>query len=432
MDTSVKTEDKNYKWLLLGLLTTTYCLMHATRQIFNASLPDIKHCLPGTSDAEWGLTRTVFLFAYGLVVPLAGIAADMLRRKWVLVVGAFVFSVGVLFTGSVDGFVGMLCLYGVLNGVGQCMIPASCSSLIAQYHTETRSTALSIYQTGLYFGIILSSVLAGWLGGVAVDGWRYAFWGFGAFGVLWAVVLAVCLRDTPPLHCFHSEHHHHGVEHGLTVRPSFRDACLAMVSKPTALCLTFAFGMLVFGSNCFRTFLPLFMRQSAADGGFALSSASAAFHSVFWFYIGSFLGIASGARLSDRLAHRFPAIRINMMIFGMALSAPTMAAMVYMPTLPLCCFMTFLFGLGGGFFDCSLYAGLFEVVAPHYRAAATGVYLCGAFLIGCPATAVLGYVGQHFSYQHGIALFGGTYALGALAILLARLAFFRRDRVTGA
>ena len=77
-----KQEGKNYKWLLLGLLAFTYFLMHSTRQIFNASLPDIKASLPGTSDAQWGFTRTAFLFAYGLAVPLAGIAADMLRRKW--------------------------------------------------------------------------------------------------------------------------------------------------------------------------------------------------------------------------------------------------------------------------------------------------------------------------------------------------------------
>ncbi len=430
MEASMKAEDRNYKWILLGLLTVTYFLMHGSRQIFNASLPDIKHSLPGTSDAEWGLTRTVFLLSYGLVVPFAGIAADMFRRKWVLVLGALLFSVGVFFTGYVDGFVGMLVMYGLMNGIGQCMIPSSCSSLIAQHHTETRSTALSIYQSGLYVGVILSSLLAGLLSGIGSDGWRYAFWGFGAFGAVWAILLAMGLRDTPPLHCMHSEHHHSGAEHGLTVRPSFRDACLAMVSKPTALCLTFAFGMLVFGSNCFRTFMPLFLRQSPAEGGFALTATSAAFHGVFWFYVGSFLGIAAGARLSDRLARRFPAIRIDVMIVGMLISAPAMAAMVYMPNLWLCCFMTFLFGLGGGLFDCSLYSGLFEVVAPHYRAAATGVYLCGAFLIGCPATAVLGYVGQHFSYQHGIALFGGTYLLGGLAILLARTAFFRRDRVS--
>ena len=415
-------KDSKYKWVMLALLAFTYFLMHATRQIFNASLPDIKHSLPGTSDAEWGFTRTAFLFSYGLIVPLAGIAADIFRRKWVVVVGALLFSASVLGTGFVDGFVGMLVMYGLMNGIGQCMIPASASSLIAQYHQETRSTALSIYQTGLYFGIIVSSALAGWFSTISSDGWRYAFWGFGAIGVLWTFALCFFLRDTPPL-----------VRGGGAAagedRASFKEAALAMVSRPTAILLTFAFGMLVFGSNCFRTFLPLFMRQGPELGGYSLSPASAALHSVVWFFLGSFIGIGVGARLSDRLVKRFPAIRINMLIIGLAISAPAMAAMVYMPNVVLCCIMTFLFGLGGGFFDCSLYSGLFEVVAPRYRAAAMGVYLCGAFIIGCPATAVLGYVGQHFSYQHGIAMFGGTYALGALAVLVARIFFFHRDAV---
>lgn len=420
-DDCCKSKTGRYKWVMLGFLAFTYFLMHATRQIFNASLPDIKASLPGTSDAEWGFTRTAFLFSYGLVVPLAGIAADMLRRKWVIVVGALLFSASVLGTGFVDGFIGMLLMYGLMNGIGQCMIPASSSSLIAQYHHETRSTALSIYQTGLYFGILVSSVLAGWLGGISQDGWRFAFWGFGAIGVLWAIALAIFLRDTPPLLQNHRA--------GEFERASFKEACLAMVSKPTAVCLTIAFGLLVFGSNCFRTFMPLFLRGSGAEGGFGLTAGSAAFHAVFWFYVGSFIGIATGARASDRLAARFPAIRINMLIIGLALSAPGMVAMVYMPNLTLSCLAMFVFGIGGGFFDCSLYSGLFEVIAPRYRAAGMGVYLCGAFLIGCPATAVLGYVGQHFSYQHGIAIFGGTYALAAVVVLLARLAFFQHDRI---
>ncbi len=413
--------DARYKWVMLGLLAFTYFLMHATRQIFNAALPDIKASLPGTSDAQWGFTRTAFLFAYGLAVPLAGIAADMLRRKWVVVVGALLFSASVLGTGFVDGFIGMLVMYGLMNGIGQCMIPASSSSLIAQYHHETRSTALSIYQTGLYFGIIVSSVLAGFLGGHSREGWRWAFWGFGAIGVVWTVVLCVFMRDTPPLLLNHRA--------GEMERASFKEACLAMISKPTAVLLTIAFGLLVFGSNCFRTFMPLFLRIPVAEGGFGLEGGSAAFHAVFWFYVGSFIGIASGARLSDRLVHRFPAIRINMLWIGLALSAPAMAAMVYMPNLWLCCFMMFIFGIGGGFFDCSLYSGLFEVVAPRYRAAAMGVYLCGAFIIGSPATAVLGYVGQHFSYQHGIALFGGTYAIAAIAVIAARVFSFHHDRI---
>ena len=405
-----------YKWIMLGLLAFTYFLMHAARQIFNASLPQIKAELPGTSDAEWGLSRTVFLLSYGLMVPFAGIAADLLRRKWVIIVGALMFSASVFFTGWVGGFISMLVMYGLFNGVGQCMIPASCSSLIAQYHVKTRSTALSIYQIGLYFGVIIASSVSGWLGSVSEGGWRWAFWGFGAIGLIWVVVLFFFLRDTPPIK----------TNAGGEDKASFKEAALAMVSKPSALLLTFAFGMLVFGSNCFRTFMPLFMFK---EGGYGISMASAAFHGVFWFYLGSFLGIFSGARFSDRFSSMRPGLRLEIMALGLFLSAPTMAAMVYMPSLAWCCVMMFLFGVGGGFFDCNLYAGLFEVVAPRYRAAATGVYLCGAFIVGCPATFVLGYVGQHFSYQQGIAIFGGTYLIGAIAVFLARAVFYKKDRV---
>ena len=279
--------DARYKWVMLGLLAFTYFLMHATRQVFNSSLTDIKAALPGPTDAEWGFTRTAFLFAYGLAVPLAGIAADMLRRKWVVVVGALMFTASVFGTGYVDGFVGMLVMYGLLNGIGQCMIPASASSLIAQYHTETRSTALSIYQSGLYFGIVLASVLSGLLSEYCPDtGWRWAFWGFGAAGIIWTLALAIFVRDTPPLV------HKAGEE-----RASFKEAALAMVSKPTAILLTFAFGMLVFGSNCFRTFMPHFLRQSVEAGGFGVDKFWAPIHSVIWFYLGSFIGIGTGARL---------------------------------------------------------------------------------------------------------------------------------------
>lgn len=414
----MQTEEKDsgrYKWVMLGLLAFTYFLMHAARQIFNAAFPQIKADLPGTSDAEWGFTRTVFLFSYAMMVPLAGIAADLFRRKWVIVIGTLMFTGSVFFTGWVGGFVSMLVMYGLLNGVGQCMIPASCGSLIAQFHVKTRSTALSIYQTGLYFGVIIASAVSGWLGTVSDGGWRWAFWVFGAVGLVWVLVLVLFLRDTPPIKNAAGED-----------KASFKEAALAMVSKPSAILLTFAFGMLVFGSNCFRTFMPMYLFK---ESGYGLTLGSAAVHGVLWFFIGSFVGIFMGARLSDRLSAKRPGLRLEIMALGLLISAPAMAGMVYMPNLLMSCIVMFIFGLGGGFFDCNLYAGLFEVVAPRYRAAATGVYLCGAFIVGCPATAVLGYVGQHFSYQHGIAIFGSTYLIGAIAVYLARIIFYKKDRV---
>jgi MFS family permease len=350
-----------------------------------------------------------------MMVPIAGIAADLFKRKWVIVVGTLMFAASVFFTGWVGGFVSMLVMYGLLNGIGQCMIPASCGSLIAQYHVKTRSTALSIYQTGLYFGVIIASAVSGWLGTVSEGGWRWAFWIFGAIGLIWVLVLVFFLRDTPPIRNAAGDD-----------KASFKEAALAMVSKPSAILLTFAFGMLVFGSNCFRTFMPMYLFK---ESGYGLTLGSAAVHGVLWFFIGSFVGILMGAWLSDRLSAKRPGLRLEIVALGFLISAPAMAGMVYMPNLLMSCIVMFIFGLGGGFFDCNLYAGLFEVVAPRYRAAATGVYLCGAFIVGCPATAVLGYVGQHFSYQNGIAIFGSTYLIGAIAVFLARAVFYKKDRV---
>ena len=410
--------DRRYKWVMLGLLAVTYFLMHASRQVFNASLPQIKLDLAshGATDAQLGLSRTIFLFAYGCMVPFAGIAADFFRRKWVIVIGTLLFSSSVFFTGFAESMLMLFILYGFLNGIGQCMIPGAASSLIAQYHTETRSTALSIYQSALYVGVLISSVAAGWLGGSSASGWRISFWAFGGVAIVWMLALAVLLRNTPALKVHNEE-----------VKPKFADALKAFCTKPSAYLLTFAFGMLVFGSNCFRTWMPAFMQKA----GWGLTPGAAAFHAVFWFYLGSFIGIALGARLSDRLSAKRRGIRLSIMAIGLALSAPTMAGMVLVPTLWLSCVMMFFFGLGGGFFDCNLYAGLFDVVAPRYRSAAMGFYLSGAFFIGCPATAVLGWVGHNYSLQTGMALFGGTYALGALAIFIARVFFFRHDHEEG-
>ena len=408
--------DSRYKWLMLVMLAVTYFLMHGARQVFNASLPQIKVDLAshGATDAQLGLSRTYFLFAYGCMVPFAGIAADFFRRKWVIVIGTLLFSTSVFFTGFADSMLMFFILYGFMNGIGQCMIPGPASSLIAQFHTETRSTALSIYQSALYVGILVSSVLAGWLGGSSSSGWRISFWVFGGVAIVWMAVLAAFLRNTPALKIHNEE-----------VKPKFTDAFKAFAAKPSAWLLTFAFGMLVFGSNCFRTWMPAFMQKA----NWGLTPASAAFHSVFWFYLGSFIGIAIGARTSDRLSSKRRGIRLTIMAIGLALSAPTMAGMVLVPTLWLSCVMMFFFGLGGGFFDCNLYAGLFDVVAPRYRSAAMGLYLSGAFFIGCPATWALGKVGEHYSLQAGMAIFACTYALGALAIFAARMFFFKRDHV---
>ena len=216
-------ENGSYKWVMLLLLATTYFLMHAARQVFNASLPQIKIDLAGhgATDTQLGLSRTIFLFAYGCMVPFAGIAADFFRRKWVIVIGTILFSTSVFFTGFSESMLMFFIMYGLLNGIGQCMIPGPASSLIAQFHTETRSTALSIYQSALYVGVLAASTFAGYVGGTSQGGWRWAFWIFGGVAVVWIFVLSIFLRNTPALQV-----------HDVEEKPKFKDALAAFFSKP--------------------------------------------------------------------------------------------------------------------------------------------------------------------------------------------------------
>ena len=185
----------NYKWRALVLLWVAFFLQQGTRQIFGATLTSIQGSL-GVSAAAIGAVATVFTFAYGLSVPFAGVAADLFNRKWMVVSGVFVFCLGIFASGFVASLGLLVVSYGILNGFGQSFYYPSATSIIGELHKDTRATALSILQMGLYAGIIGVSAASGWLAEGGSDGWRVPFKVFGGIGILWAVVLAFGLSNT--------------------------------------------------------------------------------------------------------------------------------------------------------------------------------------------------------------------------------------------
>ena len=187
------------KWVVLGLLWVAYFLLQAMRQVYNASLPQIRadFAAAGATAVSLGLVGTVFYFVYGLCAPCASVVADVFRRKAVIVAGCLLFSVGVFASGCAGTLAMIVLSYGVVNALGQSMVPASSSAVISEWHEKTRATALSIYQVANYAGIILAALLAGGVGARGAGAWRWAFWILGGFGLVWAGVLAACLRTQP-------------------------------------------------------------------------------------------------------------------------------------------------------------------------------------------------------------------------------------------
>lgn len=396
----------DYKWRLLSLLSATYFLAQGTRQIYNAVLPQIKSdfAASGLDDLQLGLVGSAFTLVFGLVIPFAGTCADFLRRKWIVVFGTLLFSVGIFTSGLASGLGLLIVSYGVLNAAGQSMLPPSISSLIGQFHVGTRATAFSIYQMVFYVGIVVCSAVSGWLSGLGTGGWRWAFGLFGAFGILWAFALAFLLRDTPQPVASTQED-----------KPSVREAVCAFFGHPAAILLTLGLGFYVYATYGFKMWCPMFLLRTFPG----MTPSGAAFHAVFWYYLGAMAGVMLAGWLSDRLLPRRPCVRLEANVTGLLLMIPFVLLTAFAPGGAMACLAIFGFGFATGVYDSNLYAALLDVVNPRYRAAAVGIFGCGGNVLGALGPGMLGWLNGRLGMRASLASLAAFALVGALVISLS-------------
>ena len=409
----------HYKWRALALLWVAFFLQQGTRQIFGATLSSIQGSL-GVSAAQIGIVATVFTFAYGLSVPFAGAAADLLNRKWMVVLGVLVFCLGIFCSGFVSSLGLMVVTYGILNGFGQSFYYPSATSIIGELHKETRATALSILQMGLYAGIIGCSAASGWFAESGAEGWRVPFKFFGGIGILWAVVMVFGLRGGS-----HKEHKDHkdfassasfAAENSpVQDKPTLKEAFKVFVGNPSALLLAAGLGMMIYVDVGFKTWMPSHLSES-----FGVAKGSAALNAVLWHYIGAFVGVTLGARVSDRLVARRPSVRMETNIAGLALAVPFIVWMAYAPSLLSCGVAMALFGVFRGVYDSNLMASLFDIIPQKYHASGAGIMLSCAFVFGSTSPVVLGIVKDTFSSTAALASLAAFYLAGAAIVAVAR------------
>jgi len=405
-------ENRNYKWIVLGLLFVAHFVVQGVRQLYYASIPPIRADL-GLGPAALGMVATVFLVVYGVCAPCASVVADLLRRKTIIVLGFFVFSVGILAAGFAPSLAALVVCYGVVVAMGQSMVPSSSSAVLSEFHKETRSTAMAVYQSAMYLGVILSSVLAGRFTSLGEGTWRRGFWILGAMGLVWFVVLVLFLRDRSGESTAASA--------ASAGKASAKEAVMSFLGSPAALLLTLGFGFCQYGDNGFR----VWMTTHVGDTFLPDARAAAAFHAVFWFYLGAVISINIAGRLTDRFAAKRSAGRLEVASIGLALSAPCALFAVRTGSLAWACAGLFFWGFARGRYDANFFASLHDVVNPRYRAAASGLFCCGGFILGSAAPTVLGKIAETFSMTTGMSTLGVFYLMGACAVFAARLSVKR-------
>ena len=415
-------KDSNYKWWALGLLWVAFFLQQGTRQLFGPSVPSICASF-GVDKVTLGVVGTVFAMTYGICVPFAGITADIFNRKWMVTIGVAVFCLGIFLSGFV-ATVGLLILaYGILNGFGQTFYYPSATSLISQLHKDSRATAISILQLGLYIGIVGCGSLAGFVAGKGGESWRTPFWVFGGIGLAWAVALAIFLRDTKPVAST--------VDLDLQSRPqkaSIREAISAVFAKPTAICVILGLSMMIYVDIGFKNWMPSHLQETFGNACPFLKQW-AGLHAVLWHYLGAIVGVLGGSRIGDRLVKGRPGIRLELGIAGLALSIPFIIWMAMTHSFALCCVAMLGFGLFRGVYDSNFMASFFDVVNPRYHASGCGIMMCIAFLFGSLSSTVLPWLAKLLdgNMAWSMSSLAGFYFIGALVVLLARVRFLMRD-----
>ncbi|WP_022963042.1 spinster family MFS transporter [Halopseudomonas pelagia] len=184
-----------YRRYALFLLVLAYTSSHVDRNIVGILIEPLKADLL-LSDTQLGfLSGIAFALFYAtLGIPIA-VWADRSNRRNIIAWSIGIWSVMTAVCGLAQNF-WQLAAARVGVGIGEAgSSPPSHSMLADLYPKEQRSSAMSIYALGVYFGIMLGFMIGGFV--AEWWGWRAAFFVVGLPGLAIALLVRFTMIEPP-------------------------------------------------------------------------------------------------------------------------------------------------------------------------------------------------------------------------------------------
>jgi MFS transporter, ACS family, D-galactonate transporter len=391
-----------YPWLVVALLWVVALLNYMDRQMLSTMKVSMEVDIQELVNYEnFGRLMAVFLLIYGLMSPFAGLVADRINRKWLIVGSLGVWSFVTLMMGYCTSFNQLYALRAIMGISEALYIPAGLS-LITEYHRgNTRSLAVGIHMTGLYVG----QALGGFGATVAQTwSWQTAFHSFGLIGLIYSFFLILFLSEkrdkiVSPNSKFKFADSLKSVRNSLGM-------LLGIVSFWVIL---FYFAAPSFPGWAVKNWLPTLISESLG-----ISMAKAGPLSTITIALSSFVGVIAGGILADRWITKNLRGRIYTGAIGLFLTIPALLLLGLGNSLVPILGGGVLFGIGFGMFDANNMPILCQFVSPRHRAAGYGLMNMTGVMAGYYITKLLGKATDAGNLGPGIALLAIPVALAII------------------
>ncbi len=398
---------KYYPWVLVALLWFVALLNYMDRQMLSTMQEAMKADIAELNRAEaFGALMAVFLWIYGIVSPFAGIVADRVNRKWLVVGSIFVWSAVTFLMGYARSFEQLYWLRAFM-GISEALYIPSALSLIADWHEgKSRSLAIGIHMTGLYIGQAIGGFGATL---AAMFSWHAAFQWFGIVGIGYSLVLILLLKENP----------RHG--RGKPRQSGTKADCnpfrgLSVVFSTWAFwVILFYFAVPSLPGWATKNWLPTLFA-----GSLDIPMSSAGPLSTITIAVSSFVGVLVGGVVSDRWVQRNLRGRIYTSAIGLGLTVPALMFLGFGHSLVSVVGAGLCFGMGYGIFDANNMPILCQFISSRYRSTAYGIMNMTGVFAGAAVTQVLGKWTDGGNLGLGFAILGSVVVL-ALVLQLSCL-----------
>ncbi|WP_278779916.1 MFS transporter [Leyella stercorea] len=401
---------KFYPWLVVALLWVVALLNYMDRQMLSTMQDAMKFDIVELQKAEaFGALMAVFLWIYGLVSPFAGVVADRVSRKKLVVGSLFVWSAVTYLMGYASDFTQLYWLRALM-GVSEALYIPSALSLIADWHEgKSRSLAIGIHMTGLYVG----QAVGGFGATIAATfSWHSTFYWFGIIGIAYSVVLALLLHDKPKAVDAVAASPNPAT---LMKKESLWRGLSVVLSTWAFWVILIYFAVPSLPGWATKNWLPTLFADNLG-----LDMAQAGPMSTITIAASSFVGVLLGGVMSDKWVLRNIRGRIYTSAIGLGMTIPALVLLGFGHSVVAVVGAGMLFGIGFGMFDANNMPILCQIISAKYRATAYGVMNMVGVFAGAAVTHLLGKWTDGGNLGMGFAVLGGIVIV-ALVLQLACL-----------